>query len=92
MKRGYAIAAIAVVLLVAVWIRQPDENPNERRAVSDHAATEVIVAEERIYCHDSEARPSYTVQLGGCLPGAREITDAQYREGIAAERATTPDN
>ena len=92
MKRGYAVAAIAVAVLVAVWIRQPDENPNERRAVSDHAATEVIVAEERIYCHDPEAKPSYTVQLGGCLPGAREITDAEYRAGIAAKRATAADD
>ena len=67
MKRGYAVAAIAVAVLVAVWIR-------------------------RIYCHDPEAKPSYTVQLGGCLPGAREITDAEYRSGIAAEEAATADN
>ena len=92
MKRGYAAAAIAVALLVAVWIRQPDEDPAERRAVSDHAATEAIVADERIYCHNPEASPSYTVQLGGCLPGAREITDAEYRAGIAAEEATAAGN
>ena len=92
MKRGYAAAAIAAALLLAVWMRQPDENPDERRAVSDHAATEVIVAEERVYCHDPEATPSYTVQLGGCLPGAREITDAEYRAGIAAEEAATAEN
>ncbi len=83
MNRFYVVAAIIIALLAAVWISKPAQLRDEERSAVNRAATEVMVSEERVYCHDPKAAPSYTVQLGGCLPGAQEVTYSEYRTGTA---------
>ncbi len=47
------------------------------RAATDHITTDAV-ADGMIYCHHPTLASAYTVQLGACLPGAREITKATF--------------
>ena len=83
MARVYGLLSLVILILGGVWIWSPAniEAPGESpQSVADRAATDAIVAEERLFCHDPRVTPSYTVQLGACLPGGREVTYIEYSD------------
>ena len=85
-KRAYVIASAVVLVLAAIWIWSPanleqSSSKNLPGVIAERAATAVIVAEGRLYCHDPNADPMFSVQLGACLPGAREIGYLEYQAG-----------
>lgn len=86
MNRTYVVVGIAVVILATVWIWSSANIRDEGGlTVEEEAATEAIVSSERIFCHDPNASPRYTIQLGACLLGAREITQEAYQAGTNDE-------
>ncbi len=82
MNRTYVVVGIAVVILATVWIWSSTNIRDEGGlTVEEESATEAIVSSEQIFCHDPNASPRYTIQLGACLLGAREITQEAYKAG-----------
>ena len=87
MPRIYVIIGLIVVAVAGTWIWSPANIGNQNapeessKIIAERAATATIVAEERMFCHDPETTPAFTVQLGSCLPGAREITYSEYQAG-----------
>ena len=84
MARLYVVVSVVVLALAGAWIWSPANittSGDSAQSVAEQAATDSIVAEGRLFCHDPRATPSYTVQLGACLPGGREVTYTEYNAG-----------
>jgi len=86
LTRVYVVIGAVVMVLAAIWIWSPANldqvNPVDTpEIIAERTATATVVAEGRLYCFDPKATPKFTVQLGACLPGAREISYLEYQAG-----------
>ena len=87
MTRAYVVVGGAVLVIAGFWVWSPanleQTTPVDTpEVIAERAATAAIVAEGRLYCLDPKAKPRFTIQLGACLPGAREISYVEYQAGI----------